>query len=93
MFCCRPGQTAEICLSPINMSRVILEMGEQKHVVPDTKCPLLFPGFKQNTNTSRNFWNTILFKNASTFFESIRFVEIIEIDGPMIGQKDDGRTD
>ena len=82
-----------LSLSPINISRVILEMGEEKHAVSDTKCPLLFPGFKQSINTSRNFWNTTLFKISSTFFELIRFVESIGMDGPMIGQKDDGRRD
>ena len=81
MLCCLARQIAEISLSPINISRVILEMGEEKQAVSDTKCPLLFPGFKQNINTSRNFWNTALFKISSTFFELIRFVESIRMDG------------
>jgi hypothetical protein len=83
----------EIPLSPINISRVILEMGEEKHAVSDTKCPLLFPGFKQNINTLRNFWSTTLFKISSTLFELICVVESKGINGPMIRQKDDGRTD
>jgi hypothetical protein len=68
-------------------------MGEEKHAVSDTKCPLLFPCFKQNINASRYVWNTTLFKISSTFLELIRFVESIGMDGLMIRQKDDGRRD
>jgi hypothetical protein len=37
VLCCRAGQMAEIRLSPINISRVILEMGEERHAVSDIK--------------------------------------------------------
>ena len=93
VLCCCARQMAEIRLSPLNISQVILEMGEEKHAVSDIKCPLLFAGFKQNISTKRNFWNTTMFKISSTFFELIRVVESKGMDGKMIGQKDDGRMD
>jgi hypothetical protein len=60
---------AAIQLSPINISRVLLEMGEEKHAVSDSKYMLLLSGFKQNIYTSKKFLKTILFKISSTFFE------------------------
>jgi hypothetical protein len=47
---------------------VLLEMGEEKHAVSDTKWPLLLSGLKQNIYKSKNFRKTILFKISSTFF-------------------------